>query len=123
MTNKVLIVDDEENIVISLKFLMEKAGYQVASAEDGAAAAELVESFQPDVVLLDVMLPQLSGYEVLRRIRQSEESESISVIMLTARGREAEAAKGRALGADRYVTKPFSTRDLVREVQELLGDE
>ena len=123
MTNKVLIVDDEENIVISLKFLMEKAGYQVASAEDGAAAAELVESFQPDVVLLDVMLPQLSGYEVLRRIRQSEESESISVIMLTARGREAEAAKGLALGADRYVTKPFSTRDLVREVQELLGDE
>lgn len=120
MSARVLIVDDEPNIVISLEFLMRHEGYEVEVASDGEEALELLASFQPDLVLLDVMMPKLSGFDVLQRIRNDAEFPNPVVVMLTARGREAEAEKGKALGADEYVTKPFATRDLVAVVHRAL---
>jgi DNA-binding response OmpR family regulator len=121
MTHTVLIADDEPNIVISLEFLLQQDGYRVLVARDGHEALETIEREGPDLVLLDVMLPRLSGYDVCQRIRQNPAWAKVRVIMLTARGREVEITKGLALGADAYVTKPFSTRDLLDEVRRQLG--
>jgi DNA-binding response OmpR family regulator len=122
MSKTVLIADDEPNIVISLEFLLEQDGYRVLVARDGNEALEAIEREVPDCVLLDIMLPRLSGYDVCQRIRQNPAWANVRVIMLTARGREVEVTKGLALGADAYVTKPFSTRDLLDQVRQLLGD-
>ena len=121
MTHKILIVDDEPNIVISLEFLMKKEGFAVAGAGDGEAALQQVAGFAPDLVLLDVMMPKKSGYEVCQAIKSDPASSAIKVVMLTAKGRESEVAKGMALGADAYVTKPFATKDLVAKVRALLA--
>ena len=121
MAKKVLIADDEPNIVASLEFLMKKGGYEVAVARNGDEALALVESFAPDLVLLDVMMPRRSGYEVCQKMRERAEWRRIKVVMLSAKGREAEVSKGLSLGADAYVTKPFSNRELVAQVAELLG--
>jgi two-component system, OmpR family, alkaline phosphatase synthesis response regulator PhoP len=122
MSKTVLIADDEPNIVISLEFLLEQDGYRVLLARDGNEALEAIEREAPDLVLLDVMLPRLSGYDVCQRIRQNPGLANVRVIMLTARGREVEVTKGLALGADAYVTKPFSTRDLLEQIRRQLGD-
>lgn len=122
MSKTVLIADDEPNIVISLEFLLEQDGYRVLVARDGNEALEAIGREVPDLVLLDIMLPRLSGYDVCQRIRQNRDWAKVRVIMLTARGREVEVTKGLALGADAYVTKPFSTRDLLDQVRQLLGD-
>lgn len=122
MSKTVLIADDEPNIVISLEFLLEQDGYRVLVARDGHEALEAIEREVPDLVLLDVMLPRLSGYDVCQRIRQNPAWAKVRVIMLTARGREVEVTKGLALGADAYVTKPFSTRDLLDQVRRQLGE-
>jgi two-component system, OmpR family, alkaline phosphatase synthesis response regulator PhoP len=122
MSKTVLIADDEPNIVISLEFLLEQDGYRVLVARDGHEALEAIERELPDLVLLDVMLPRLSGYDVCQRMRQNPALAKVRVIMLTARGREVEVTKGLALGADAYVTKPFSTRDLLEQVRRQLGD-
>ncbi len=121
MTHTVLIADDEPNIVISLEFLLQQDGYRVLVARDGHEALETIERELPGLVLLDVMLPRVSGYDVCQRIRQNPAWAKVRVIMLTARGREVEITKGLALGADAYVTKPFSTRDLLEEVRRQLG--
>ncbi|WP_295005032.1 response regulator [uncultured Dechloromonas sp.] len=121
MTKKILIVDDEPNIVISLEFLMKKEGFEVAVAVDGEEALAKVDSFRPDLVLLDVMMPKKSGFEVCEALRADPEKAGLLVIMLTAKGRETEVAKGLAIGADAYVTKPFSTKDLVVKVKGMLG--
>ncbi len=121
MTKKILIVDDEPNIVISLEFLMKKEGFEVAVAVDGEEALAKVDSFRPDLVLLDVMMPKKSGFEVCEALRADPEKAGLRVIMLTAKGRETEVAKGLAIGADAYVTKPFSTKDLVVKVKGMLG--
>lgn len=121
MTKKVLIVDDEPNIVMSLEFLMKKAGFEVAVATDGEEALAQVAKLSPDLVLLDVMMPKKSGYEVCEALRADPARAGMKVVMLTAKGRETEVAKGMALGADAYVTKPFSTKDLVAQVTSLLG--
>ncbi|MBI4757310.1 MAG: response regulator [Betaproteobacteria bacterium] len=121
MTKKVLIVDDEPNIVISLEFLMKKEGFEVSVVGDGEAALEKIAQFSPDLVLLDVMMPRRSGYEVCQQIRANPAWAGIRVVMLTAKGREAEMAKGIAMGADAYMTKPFSTKALVAQVRQLLG--
>ncbi len=123
MPARVLIVDDEANIVISLEFLMEQAGYTVAVARNGDEALEQIERFRPDLVLLDVMLPGVNGFDILQRVRQQPEHKEMAVIMLTAKGREVEITKGLALGADAYITKPFSTRDLLAEVRRQLDAE
>ena len=121
MTHRVLIADDEPNIVISLEFLMEQSGYQVEIARDGEDALEQIARFQPDLVLLDVMLPVRSGFEVCQKIRENSNWNHIRIIMLSAKGRDQDVSKGMALGADAYVTKPFSTRELVDRVKELLA--
>jgi DNA-binding response OmpR family regulator len=118
---KILIVDDEPNIVVSLEYLMKKEGFDVAVAGDGDAALALVASFKPDLVLLDVMMPKKSGFEVCQVLRADPARAGLKIVMLTAKGRDPEVAKGMALGADLYVTKPFSTRDLVARVKELLA--
>lgn len=121
MPQKILIVDDEPNIVLSLEFLMKREGFQVAVAADGDAALEQVQAFAPDLVLLDVMMPKKSGYEVCEILRADPARSAMKIVMLTAKGRDTEVAKGMALGADAYVTKPFSTKDLVAQVRSLLA--
>ncbi|NMM29290.1 MAG: response regulator [Glaciimonas sp.] len=123
MTHKILIADDEPNIVISLEFLMQQSGYEVATARDGADAMQKIASFSPDLVLLDIMLPKLNGFEVCQRVRENSQWDRIKIVILSAKGREIEVSKGIALGADAYITKPFSTKDLIVQVQRLLQDE
>lgn len=119
---KVLVVDDEPNIVLSLEFLMQQAGFEVETAEDGATALAKVEAAPPDLILLDISLPGISGFDVLEQLRQEPLYARLPIIMLTAHGREVEKEKGLALGADDYVTKPFSTQALVEKVQALLAE-
>ena len=120
MSRKILIVDDEPNIVISLEFLMKREGFLVAVAVDGEEALQKIAEIQPDLVLLDIMMPKKSGFEVCQEIRSNPAWASIKVVMLTAKGRDTEVQKGMALGADAYVTKPFSTKDLVAKVKSVL---
>jgi DNA-binding response OmpR family regulator len=121
MTKKILIVDDEPNIVTALEFLLQRSGYEVLLAQDGEAALQQVEQHVPDLVLLDVMLSLKSGYEVCQRMRERADWQHIKIIMLSAKGREAEVSKGMSMGADFYLTKPFSNKDLVSKISELLG--
>ena len=121
MTRKILIADDEPNIVTALEFLLQRNGYEVLIARNGNAALKLVEEHKPDLVLLDVMMPVKSGYEVCQRMREHAEWRHIKIVMLTAKGREVEMNKGLSLGADLYITKPFSTQELVAKINELLG--
>jgi len=121
MSKRILIVDDEPNIVLSLEFLMQREGYQVATAADGEAALAALAAQAPDLVILDVMLPKMNGFEVCRRIRADPRWKGVRILMLTARGRETEVSKGLGLGADLYVTKPFSTKELVAQVKGLLA--
>ena len=121
MSKRILIVDDEPNIVVSLEFLMKREGFEVAVAADGEAALRSVEEKKPDLVLLDIMLPKKNGFEVCQTIRANPEWQSIMVVILTTKGRDTEVAKGTALGADAYMTKPFSTKDLIAQVRQILG--
>jgi DNA-binding response OmpR family regulator len=120
MAKRVLVVDDEPNIVMSLRFLMEREGFQVEVAPTGEAALAALNQAPADLVLLDVMMPELDGFEVCQRIRNNPAWHQTKVIMLTAKGRDVERDKGLALGADAYVTKPFSTRELVARVKQML---
>ena len=122
MSKKVLIADDEPNIVTSLEYLMQKSGYEVKTARNGEESLALVESFLPDLVLLDVMMPRKSGYEVCQQIRERTDWQHIKVVMLSAKGRESEVNKGLSLGADSYVTKPFSNQELITTIDALLGN-
>ncbi|PAU78946.1 response regulator transcription factor [Halomonas salipaludis] len=119
---KVLVVDDEPNIVLSLEFLMQQAGFDVVTAEDGESALQSVVDGAPDLILLDISLPGISGFDVLEQLRADPAHAKLPIIMLTAHGREVEREKGLALGADDYITKPFSTQALVDKVQGLLGE-
>ncbi len=121
MSKKILIVDDEPNIVISLEFLLKREGFTVAVASDGEEALVRMAGFRPELVLLDIMMPKKSGFEVCQEIRAHPEWAEVKVVMLTAKGRDTEMAKGLAVGADAYMTKPFSTRDVVAKVRQLLG--
>jgi len=119
---KVLIVDDEPNIVAALEFLLKRSGYDVRLAANGAEALEQVEAYRPDMVLLDVMMPVTSGYEVCQRLRERPELAQTKIVMLSAKGSEAEVSKGLSLGADLYITKPFSTQELVATINRLFED-
>ena len=121
MSARVLIAEDEPGIVASLQFLMHKSGYETRVAPDGAQALELAGAFRPDLVILDLMLPSVSGVDVCREIRRRPELRATRVLMLSARGGASEIDRGLSAGADDYVTKPFSTHDLVRRVGELLA--
>jgi DNA-binding response OmpR family regulator len=118
---KILIADDEENIVISLEFLMKREGFEVIVAGDGEEALQRIHDDAPDLVLLDVMMPKKSGFEVCQEVRADPSLNGVRILMLTAKGRDTEVAKGLALGADGYMTKPFSTKELVAQVHALLG--
>jgi DNA-binding response OmpR family regulator len=120
MAHRILIVDDEPSIVISLEYLMRREGYEIAVATDGEAALQAIAERPPDLVILDVMLPRMNGFDVCRRVRADPRLADVRILMLTAKGRDTEVAKGLGLGADAYVTKPFSTRDLVAQIAALL---
>lgn len=121
MAKKILIVDDEPNILNALEFLLQNSGYDVLLARNGEAGLKQVEQHLPDLVLLDVMMSSMSGYEVCQRMRERADWQHIKIIMLSAKGGGAEINKGLSLGADVYVTKPFSNKDLVAKIDELLG--
>ncbi len=117
---KILIVDDELSILVPLQFLMEKSGYEPKLAQSGKEAIEKISNFRPDLVLLDIMLPDLDGYEIYQRMRENKDWDDIKVIFLTAKNRDADIAKGLALGADAYIVKPFSNTELLEKVEALV---
>lgn len=121
MGRRILVVDDEPNIVTALEFLLGSSGYEVQVARTGQEALNALAAPPPDLVLLDVMLPVVSGYDVCRRMRAVPAWRGVKIIMLTAKGREAEIQRGTENGADLYVVKPFSTHDLLRKIHGLLG--
>ena len=120
MARRILIVDDEPNIVDSLEFLMRGSDYEVRVARNGDEALRRAESFRPDLVLLDVMMPRKSGFEVCQKIRENPARRDVKIIMLTAKGSNAERDRGLNFGANAYVTKPFSTNELMNTVRALL---
>ena len=120
MARSVLVVDDEPNIVLSLEFLMRQAGYNVRVARDGESALKAIEDDPPALVLLDVMMPKRDGFDVCQAIRSNPKWKGVRVVLLTAKGRDIEREKGMALGADDYITKPFSTRDVMQKIQQFL---
>ncbi|MFI4940810.1 MAG: response regulator transcription factor [Burkholderiales bacterium] len=120
MPEKILIADDEPNIVVSLDYLMKREGYDVAVAEDGEAVLAAMAGNTPDLILLDVMLPKKDGFELCQQIRANAAWNAVKIVMLTAKGRDTEMSKGLAMGADLYLTKPFSTKELVAQVKQLL---
>ena len=122
MPKEILIVDDEPNVVVPIQFLMEQQGYRVMIAERGEDALDLIYQYKPDLVILDIMLPGIDGYEVCEIIRLNPNYQDVKIIFLTAKGREVEIAKGLALGADAYITKPYSNAELVAKVKELLEE-
>ena len=122
MAKDILIVDDELDIVIPIQFLMEQQGYSVMTAQKGEDALDLIYQYKPDLVLLDIMLPGIDGWQVCEIVRLNPNYRDIKIIFLTARGRKEEIAKGLALGADAYITKPFSNAKLVAKVKEVLDE-
>ncbi|ADB38089.1 response regulator transcription factor [Spirosoma linguale] len=116
---KVLIVDDEPSILLSLEFLMKKEGYRVFIARDGDEAFDIIRQEVPDLLLLDVMMARVDGYEVCRFVKQSPDYQHCKVIFLSAKSKEKDIQKGLDLGADLYIPKPFSTRELIAKVNEL----
>ncbi len=120
MPHKILIADDEPNILVSLEFLMKREGYEVLLARDGNEALAVIARERPALVLLDVMMPGKSGFDVCQEARSNEALSGMKIVLVTAKGRETDIAKGMALGANDYVTKPFSTKDLAARVRALL---
>ncbi len=120
MPKKILIVDDEPSIIVPVQFLMEQNGYDVMVAFSGEEAMEIIAEKKVDLILLDIMLPVIDGFEVCQRVRENPLWNKIKIILLTALGSDANVEKGIALGADAYITKPFSNVDIVEKVKELL---
>ena len=121
MTHKILIADDEPNIVISLEYLMKREGYEVIVARDGTQALEAILRERPSLVLLDVMMPGKTGFDVCQELRALPDFKDLPIVMLTAKGRDTDIAKGLAMGATAYLAKPFSTKEIAAKVRELLG--
>jgi DNA-binding response OmpR family regulator len=117
---KILIVDDEPGILMSLEFLMKKEGYEIFIARDGREAIEIVKNESPAALILDIMMPEVDGFEVCEFIKGNEKTSHIKVIFLTAKSKDSDIQKGLAAGADLYLTKPFSTKELVKKVNEIL---
>lgn len=117
---KILIVDDEPNILLSLEFLLKKNGYQVYIARNGEEALHIAEEQQPELIILDIMMPKVDGYEVCERVKSQDIFTTPKVIFLSAKSKETDIEKGYAAGADMYISKPFSTRNLVKSVKEIL---
>ena len=122
MTHRILIADDEPNILVSLEYLLQREGFAVTLARDGQEAVEAILRDPPDLVLLDVMMPRKTGLEVCQQVRAEARLQTVRIVLLTAKGRDTDVAKGLALGANAYITKPFSTTDLVARIRSLLGE-
>lgn len=122
MPHKILIVEDEPNIVVPLQFLMERNAFDVAVASTGEDAIALLTAFKPDLILLDITLPGIDGFEVCQTVRSSPDRQHAKIIFLSAMGRDMDVAKGMAIGADAYITKPFSNADVLNKVKDLLND-
>lgn len=119
MSKRVLLAEDEPNIVESLTFLLERAGYKVSVEVDGQKALETVLAESPDVMILDVMLPEMDGYEVLRKMRSDDRTKSVPVLMLTAKGQREDRRVAMECGADLFITKPFANAELIEAVGQL----
>jgi len=119
-TKKILVVDDDPYILMSLEFLMKKNGFDVMVARNGTEALEIVEKQVPDIVLLDIMMPDVDGYAICKHIKSSKKLKEAKVVFMSAKSKETDIQKGYDLGASLYVTKPFSTRHLLKQVQELI---
>jgi DNA-binding response OmpR family regulator len=117
---KILVVDDDPYILMSLEFLMKKNGFDVMVARNGTEALELVEKQLPNLVLLDIMMPDVDGYEICRHIKSSKKLKDAKVVFMSAKSKEADIKKGYDLGASLYITKPFSTRELMKQIKELM---
>ena len=122
MKKKVLIVDDEPNIIVPLEFLMKQNNYDVQTAQTGEIAMDLISDWKPDLILLDIMLPGMDGYEVCQKIRQEKEFRQTKIVFLSAMARSIDIAKGMGLAADDYITKPFAIDYVVGKIKELLSD-
>ena len=119
---KILIAEDDANILISLDYLMRKKGYEVFVAQDGEEALTLANEHKPDVVLLDIMMPKLDGYEVCEAIKNQAKTRHAKIIFLSAKSKEEDIQKGMEAGASAYITKPFSTTEIVQKVKDLLEE-
>ncbi len=119
MSKRILIVEDEPNIVESLSFLLSRSGFEVASVDDGAQAIEGISRNRPHLVILDVMLPNRSGFEILREIKENPDGPR--VLMLTAKGQSRDRQQAEEIGVDRFVTKPFSNSEMIETVKEMLA--
>jgi DNA-binding response OmpR family regulator len=122
MKKKVLIVDDEPNIIVPLEFLMKQNNYDVQTAQTGEIAMDLISDWKPDLILLDIMLPGMDGYEVCQKIRQKKEFRQTKIVFLSAMARSIDIAKGMGLAADDYITKPFAIDYVVGKIKELLAE-
>ena len=122
MAKKILIVDDEPSITVPLKFLMEQNRFVVKVVHSGEEALTTVDDFQPDLVLLDVMMPSVDGFQVCQNLKQNPSHKKIKVVFISALTRDLDIAKGNTLGADAYITKPFSNTDVVNQVKDLLSE-
>ncbi len=120
MSKKILIVDDEPNIVVPLEFLMKQSGYEVLIARTGKEALDSALGNQPDLILLDIMLPDMTGFEICHTLRMDYDLTEVKIILLTAKSRESDIKKGMDMGADAYIIKPFSTKDLVKKIDEMI---
>ncbi len=123
MQKKILIVDDEPNIIVPLEFLMEQNNYEVKVADTGEKALDLIENYNPDLILLDIMLPGMDGYEVCQKIRMNPNFKTMKIVFLSAMARTIDIAKGMGLAADEYITKPFSNAQVVDRINALLKDD
>ncbi len=121
MKSKILIVDDEPSILMSLEFLMKKEGYQVFIARDGSEAFDIIENEKPNVVLLDIMMPKVDGYQVCTFVKQNPDYNNIKIVFMSAKSKEADIQKGYDLGASLYIPKPFSTRDMIAKINALIA--
>jgi len=119
--NRILVVNDEPNIVRSLAFVFNKEGYDVSIAEDGAQAMTMIRKSKPDILILDVMMPNKSGYDVCREVKSDPELQNINVLMLTAKGQKGDREDALSQGADEYISKPFSPIQVLARVKELLS--
>jgi DNA-binding response OmpR family regulator len=121
MGKRVLLIEDEPNIIEALSFILSRDGWTVHIHEDGATAADKVRSYPPDMIILDVMLPGCSGFEILRELREDDATKSIPIMMLTARGQDKDRDLALRLGADHYMTKPFSNTEVRDQVRDLIN--
>lgn len=117
---KILIVDDEPNILMSLEYAFKKKDFEVFIARDGTEAIEISNREKPNLILLDIMMPEMDGYETLKQVKDNEDLAHTKIVFLSAKSKEKDVEKGLKMGADRYLTKPFSLKKVISEIEELL---